>query len=227
MDRSRVLPILRTIGVILALIALSIAWRGLGAADWLDRHVVVPTRSLGPLGWIAVVFIYALATVCLIPGSALTLAIGDLYGVPLGTILVLFGANLGASISFFLAKTVARRAVLARFDADRRFQAIDRAIAKRGALIVLLLRLSPVVPFNLLNYALGATAIRWRSYLVAGFVGMLPGTLLYVSIGSAVLGRRSSLASGWWILGLLVTLFTTLFLSRIAGEAIKNVGIES
>src|SRR5260370_10964301 len=181
----------------------------LGAALLAAAALVVGGRSLiGPLQrfaawvqelgiWGPVVFIlgYAAATVAFAPGAVLTLAAGALFGLFYGTIYTLAGATLGASLAFLVARYVARRAVERRIAANRRFQAIDRAVGREGFKIVALLRLSPVFPFNLLNYALGLTRVRFLDYFAAS-AAMLPGTLLYVYYGKAAGSLASAFAGG-------------------------------
>jgi uncharacterized membrane protein YdjX (TVP38/TMEM64 family) len=155
-------------------------------ASWVD--------SLGVWGPLAFAAGYVLATLAFVPGSLLTLAAGAIFGVWQGALLVFLCATLGASAAFLLGRSVARAAVERRLKRHPRFAAIDRAVAKNGLRTVLLLRLSPVFPFNLLNYALGLTSVRFGDFLV-GSIGMIPGTLLYASLGRG-LGSLAAIASG-------------------------------
>ncbi|HXO40777.1 MAG TPA: TVP38/TMEM64 family protein [Thermoanaerobaculia bacterium] len=225
--------------------------RYVGAALLAAAALVLGGRSLiGPLQrfaawvqdlgiWGPVVFIlgYAAATVAFAPGAVLTLAAGALFGLVYGTVYTLAGATLGASLAFLVSRYVARRAVEHRIAANPRFQAIDRAVGREGFKIVALLRLSPVFPFNLLNYALGLTRVRFLDYLAAS-VAMLPGTLLYVYYGKAAgslaaaftggggapaAGGQSKAAS-WALLavGLLATVAVTTYVTRLAGKALRQ-----
>jgi uncharacterized membrane protein YdjX (TVP38/TMEM64 family) len=222
----------------------------LGAALLAAAALVVGGRSLiGPLQrfaawvqdlgiWGPVVFIlgYAAATVAFAPGAVLTLAAGALFGLVYGTVYTLAGATLGASLAFLVSRYVARRAVEHRIAANPRFQAIDRAVGREGFKIVALLRLSPVFPFNLLNYALGLTRVRFLDYFAAS-VAMLPGTLLYVyygkaagSLAAAFTGGGAPAAGGqsraasWALLavGLLATVAVTTYVTRLAGKALRQ-----
>ena len=172
---------------------------------------------------------YVLATVAFVPGSVLTLGAGAIFGLGQGVVLVFIGATLGASAAFLVSRYVARTAIERRLARNPRFTAIDRAVEAEGRRIVFLLRLSPVFPFNLLNYALGLTRIRFRDFLVAS-LGMLPGTELYVYYGK-VLGDVAHLAggprmekgSGYYVilvLGLLATVAVTTIIARIARRAL-------
>lgn len=187
--------------------------------------------GLGVWGPVAFVVGYALAAVAFVPGSLLTLAAGALFGLLEGTALVLLGATLGACLAFLIARYAARRRIEERLRASPRFAAIDKAIATQGLRITFLLRLSPVFPFSLLNYALGVTRVRFRDYLVA-CIGMLPGTLLYVYYGK-VGGDVAAIASGvqteksWagyavLALGLVATIAVSAIIARLARRALKE-----
>jgi uncharacterized membrane protein YdjX (TVP38/TMEM64 family) len=187
-------------------------------------------ESLGALGPLAFILGYALAVVAFVPGSALTLASGAIFGVAKGTVLVFVAALLGSTAAFLLARHGARAAIERRIAGEQRFAAIDRAIGGEGRKIVFLLRLSPIFPFNLLNYALGLTRVRLADYVIAG-AGMLPGTLLYVYLGSAA-GQAVAAAGGAapgrspaeWALfgvGLAATVVVTVYVTRIARRALR------
>jgi uncharacterized membrane protein YdjX (TVP38/TMEM64 family) len=197
------------------------------------------TAAVDGLGaWGPIVFIaaYALACVAFVPASLLTLAAGALFGVVKGTVFVLLGATLGSFGSFLIARYVARDWVAARVQKDVRFAAIDRAIAEQGRKVVFLLRLSPVIPFNVLNYALGLTQVRAVDFLVAS-VGMLPGTLLYVYSGklaSVVVGAAGTAApprgTAFYVvlgLGLAATAAVTVLVTRVAKRALADATAQS
>jgi uncharacterized membrane protein YdjX (TVP38/TMEM64 family) len=183
--------------------------------------------------WGPVVFIagYVLATVALVPGALLTLAAGALFGLVRGVAYVFAGATVGASAAFLVARYGARGAVERRLAGDARFAAIDGAVGRSGLRIVLLLRLSPVLPFNLLNYALGLTQVRFRDFLLAS-VGMLPGTLLYVysgrvagDVAAVAAGTGPARGTGYYVvlgLGLLATVAVTILVTRIARRALAK-----
>jgi uncharacterized membrane protein YdjX (TVP38/TMEM64 family) len=141
--------------------ALVVAVKLLPVQDYLLGFVAW-VRGAGWLGVAGFVVIYVLACVLFLPGSILTLGAGFAYGVALGTPIVWVSANLGAALAFVLGRTVAREAIAARVAAKPSFAAIDRAVGRQGLKIVLLTRLSPVFPFNLLNYAFGLTQVSFR-----------------------------------------------------------------
>ncbi|HEY2291371.1 MAG TPA: TVP38/TMEM64 family protein [Thermoanaerobaculia bacterium] len=182
--------------------------------------------------WGPVVFIlgYAVATVAFVPGSLLTLAAGAIFGLVKGTTYTLIGATLGASAAFLVARYVARGAIERRIAGNARFAAIDRAVGREGFKIVALLRLSPIFPFNLLNYSLGLTKVGFLPYFLAS-IAMLPGTLLYVYYGkaagslAALAGGAQTKGTGSWVLlgvGLIATIVVTTFVTRLAGKALRQ-----
>ena len=174
---------------------------------------------------------YNVAVVAFIPGSLLTLAAGAIFGLAEGTLYVFVAATIGAALAFLIARHGARAAIERRIHGDDRFAAIDRAVGAEGLKIVFLLRLSPVFPFNLLNYSLGLTRVRFVDYFMAS-VGMLPGSLLYVYTGK-VAGDVAAIAGGqagekgagdWLVLvlGLVATAVVTVFVTRIARRALAT-----
>lgn len=188
-------------------------------------------EGLGYWGPAVYLVIYAVATVAFVPGSILTLAAGAIFGLVKGGITVFIGATLGSWAAFLISRYLARGAVERRIKGSPKFAAIDRAIEARGFFIVLLLRLSPVFPFNALNYGLGLTRVRFRDYAAAS-IGMLPGTVLYTYYGVAA-GTLATLASeekvqkgpGSYILlgvGLVATIVVTVVITRAARRALKE-----
>lgn len=187
--------------------------------------------GLGMWGPIAFIAVYAVACVAFVPASLLTFGAGALFGLVKGTLFVLIGATLGATAAFLIARYVARDWIAARVQRDVRFAAIDRAIAEQGRKVVFLLRLSPVIPFNVLNYALGLTKVRVIDFVIAS-VGMIPGTLLYVYTGKLageVVGAAGTTAqprgAAFWAvlgLGLAATAAVTVLITRVAKKALAT-----
>jgi uncharacterized membrane protein YdjX (TVP38/TMEM64 family) len=138
--------------------------------------------------------IYILATILFIPGSLLTLGAGVLFGVLWGSIYVSIGATIGAAGAFLVGRYLARGWVEKRIEGNDKFKAIDQAVAREGWKIVGLTRLSPVFPFNLLNYAFGITQVSFKDYFFPTWIGITPGTVLYVYIGSLA-GSLASLGT--------------------------------
>jgi len=182
--------------------------------------------------WGAVLFVlaYVLATVLFLPGFILTLGGGFVFGVAKGAILVSIGSTLGATTAFLIGRHLARDWVAAKVEGNPQFRRIDEAVAREGWRIVGLIRLSPIFPFNLLNYTFGLTKVLFRHYVVASWAGMLPGTILYVYIGSlagdlATVGSRAERTPAEWVLygaGLVATLLVTLTVTRIARAALRE-----
>ncbi|MGE5303653.1 MAG: TVP38/TMEM64 family protein [Alphaproteobacteria bacterium] len=186
-------------------------------------------KSLGSLGPIVVAFAYVVTTILFIPGSALTIGSGTLFGFKTGFLVVLIGANLGALCAFLLARTLLREKVAKWAQGNVKFRSLDRAIGNQGFKMVFLTRLSPVFPFNLLNYLLGLTAISTSAYILANLLGMLPGIFLYVYIGAAardaIVGVNSSAGTYQQVLkyvGLLATLAVVIIVTRIARKALRE-----
>jgi uncharacterized membrane protein YdjX (TVP38/TMEM64 family) len=227
-SRTQRVPLGKLVLGLVALVAIVWLGRRAGAyvplfAEWVE--------GLGLLGPVVFILGYAAAVVAFVPGSLLTLAAGAIFGVVKGTVLVLAAAILGSTGAFLVARYFARSAVERRIQGDPRFAAIDRAVGEQGRRIVFLLRLSPVFPFNLLNYALGLTRVRLADYVVAG-IGMLPGTLLYVYSGK-VAGDVAAAAGGaapargpaevaLLGVGLLATVVVTTLVTRIARRALRE-----
>lgn len=228
MNRSAVLRI--TALVLLVLIAVAVFWL-VPAKEWLG-HVFETVQAMGPWGPVGLVVVYVVATVLFIPGSILSLGAGFAFGVVRGTIAVSLGSTLGASAAWLLGRTLARGFIEHRVAGNPKFHAIDVAIGQHGFKIVLLLRLSPVFPFNLLNYALGLTRVSFRDYVLASWIGMLPATVTIVYIGSSVrsladvMSGRVEGGIGQKVLlvaGLLATVGATILITRVAQKALRAI----
>lgn len=193
------------------------------AFDWIDANRTI--------SWLVFIVLYIGATVLLLPGSLLTLGAGFLFGLGYGFAIVSFSSVVGASCAFLIGRFFARQWVASRLSGMPRFAALDAAIEERGGLIVFLTRLSPIFPFNLLNYALGLTAVRFWTFVAVSWIGMMPGTVLYVYLGSIASDLTSLLAGevgespvGNWPLyvGLVATLVLTIVISRIATKTLSE-----
>jgi uncharacterized membrane protein YdjX (TVP38/TMEM64 family) len=226
-QRTRIVKILATVAVIgclaVAIKTLPVDRYLLGLVEWI--------RGAGVVGTVAYVVVYALAAVLFIPGSILTLGAGFAYGVVKGTAVVWVAANIGATLAFLLGRTLAREWVAGKVGQNERFGAIDRAVGARGFKIVLLTRLSPVFPFNLLNYAYGLTRVSLGDYVRGSVIGMVPGTVMYVYLGSLITSI-TELASGqtsggttqqvFYFGGLAITVVVTLYVTRVARRALAE-----
>jgi uncharacterized membrane protein YdjX (TVP38/TMEM64 family) len=214
----------------LVAITLSILSAILPVREWI-RDFVGWVQQLGPIGVIIFIFAYALATVLFLPGWIFTVSAGLIYGILEGTLVALSGAVIGSALAFLVARYLLRQNIQEITRKNPRFAAIDEAIGKNGWKIVGLLRLSPLIPFNLSNYFYGITSISFRSYVLVSAVGMIPGTLLYAylgAIGQAGISGGPSQHNNWqYILlavGLIATIAVTILVSRIAKNALKKSG---
>lgn len=202
----------------------------LPVSQW-AQQLIEWIRGAGPAGVAVYAAAYIAATLLLLPGSLLTVGAGLVYGPILGTLLVSPVSVTAATCAFLLGRTLARGWVARRIASDVRLSAIDSVIGRHGFKIVALLRLSPVIPFNLLNYALALTRVRLRDYVIGSFVGMLPATLLYVYVGSLVTsvtalatdqGRAGTAQHVLYWVGLGTTLVVTIFVTRMARRALDK-----
>ena len=187
--------------------------------------------ALGAVAPLVFIAAYIAACVLFIPGSIMTIGAGVLFGVVRGSIYVSIGATLGATAAFLTGRYFARDWVAAKLAGNATFSAIDAAVGREGWKIVGLTRLSPVFPFNLLNYAYGLTSVSLRDYVLASWLGMLPGVVMFTYIGSLVgdltrLGAASTTRpAGYWILnivGLVATVAVALYAARIARRALAD-----
>ncbi len=137
-------------------------------------------QGLGAWGPVVFVPLYAIGVVAALPGSALTIAAGALFGSVLGVVLVINGATIGASLCFLISRYLARDTVAAWLGKNEKFQRLDQLTEKHGDMIVAITRLVPLFPFNLLNYGFGLTRVPFWTYVVWSWLCMLPGTVLYV-----------------------------------------------
>ena len=140
------------------------------------RSVLAYVQEAGTAGLFVFVALELVACVLLLPGAVLTLGAGAIFGVVKGSILVSASATLGATAAFLVGRYLFRDAVARRMARSPVFKAIDAAVGRNGWKIVGLARLSPLLPFNLLNYAFGITGVSLRDYLLASWIGMMPGT---------------------------------------------------
>lgn len=189
--------------------------------NWID--------SLGSTGIIIFILLYIIATVLLIPGTLFTLGAGILFGVIQGSIIVSVASVLAAAAAFLVGRYFVRGWVAKQIEDKPKFKAIDVAVAKEGWKIVLLTRLSPLFPFIFLNYAFGVTQVSLRDYFFASWIGMFPGTVMYVYIGSlakdlATLGATTQdttlLQWGLRIVGFIATAAVSVYVTKIARKAL-------
>lgn len=212
--------------------------------------LVVAVRFL-PIGWLSsfqewvagygawgvliYALVYAVCTVAFIPGAILTLGAGAAFGFWRGSLAVFLGASVGSIVSFHLARGVLRSRIERWISGNAKFAALDKAIAKEGGKIVFLVRLAPVFPYNVVNYAFGVTAVSAKAYTVATVVGMIPGVLAYVYLGQATALAAQAASEGSEVgttrlvvnvLGALAAIVVTILVARIATKAIREAGVD-
>ena len=194
-----------------------------GALAWI--------RGLGPWGPAIFVLLYVAATVLLLPAAVLTLGAGAVFGVAQGFLMVSVGATLGATVAALIGRYLTRDWVAKRLANRPKLSAIDEAVAREGWKIVLLTRLSPAFPFVGLNYVFGLTRVSLRQYVLASWIGMMPGIALYAYIGSlardvaaAAAGGRARSAWEWglYALGFVATVAVTAYVTRLARRALDR-----
>lgn len=212
-------------GLLGGLVVLVAAGRLLPIEEWLDA-VKAAIAGMGPAAPLAYGAFYVAAALAFVPGSAITLAAGALFGVGVGTVVVSIASTTAAAVAFPLARTLLRSRVERLAAGSRGFAAIDDAVAEGSWRVVGLLRLSPIVPFSALNYLLGLTRVSYVPAVLVSWAAMLPGTLLYVYLGAVGTDLAAGASKGWeeWALlgvGLAATLTVTVVLSRAARARIR------
>ncbi|WP_293126338.1 TVP38/TMEM64 family protein [Okeania sp. SIO1I7] len=198
------------------------------------KNILIWIDTLGIWSPVAFIIIYNLATLLLIPGLVLTMGGGVIFGVLWGAIYVFFASTLGATIAFIIGRYISRDWVYQQLHQHPKFQVVDLAVVKEGFKIVFLTRLCPLFPFNLLNYAFGVMQVSLKDYIL-GSLGMIPGTIMYVYIGSiagdiTLIGTsqqptNSTVELTKWIInivGLIATVAITIYLTRLAKKALEE-----
>lgn len=202
-------------------------------------NLLAPVRGAlkAALGWleglgrwapVAFVLLYVASCVACLPASVLTMGGGAAFGLLTGSILVMIGAPLGASAAFLVGRYLARDWVRRKIGHRPAFVAIDKAVAEEGWKIVFLTRLAPVFPFFLMNYAYGLTRVPLRVYFLATWIGILPGSVLFVYIGFLTrAGAEGASPMGWVKAGfiLVTAIIAFVYLAKIAKRALaRHVG---
>ena len=194
---------------------------------WMDRGMVWIEHS-GWIGWIWFIVLYALSCVLFLPGSVLSFGAGAVYGFWSGTLLVSLGSVAGALANFFTTRYLLRGWMARKFAASKKFRALDHAAANDGWKLVMLTRISPILPHSLVSCAFGLSRITLPRFLLASWIGFLPISAAY-AYGGAVIGRaaKGGLHQGprAWIaytIELVITVLITIWVTRIAHTALRN-----
>jgi uncharacterized membrane protein YdjX (TVP38/TMEM64 family) len=190
--------------------------------------------SLGPWGPVALVGVYIVFCVFLIPASIPTLAAGILFGVFKGSLVAMTGGVAGACAAYWIGRLLARGWVVRRIAKNRQFLALDNAADEHGLAVVMLSRLSPIAPYVLLNYAFGLTKVAFWKYLLGTVIGVMPAMIMFVYVGAGLRsltelaaytrgeGRMVPGGRAFFWVGLAVTVVTTSLLMRLAGKVLRR-----
>lgn len=223
-DGKKSVPWMKIAIGVAALITLVVAYRLLPLQEWVTAFQEW-VQGFGMLGWFIFIVVYAVTAFLLVPGSLLTLAAGVIWGLA-AFLIVVVGATLGSAISFLAARYLFHDKVQAKVKDYPKFRAVNDAIGEEGWKVVGLLRLSPALPFSLQNWFLGVTPVGFWPAQIATFFGIMPGTLLYVWIGSlggsAASGEASTLKYVVFGIGILATLVVTWFVTKKAQAKLKE-----
>ena len=214
-------------------VALFAAHHVLPMDEWLRAFQSWVARQ-GVWGGVIYGVVYTLAAIAFVPGSLLTIGAGLVFGLLWGTVIVSIASTTAAALAFLIARYVARARVEALAKRNQKFRAIDQAIREKGWRVVALLRLSPLIPFNVSNYLYGLTPVAFGPYVLASWIAMLPATVLYVWIGAA--GKAAADAGGgqgkspleWGLLGagLVATAVVTVMITRTARRQLAQRGVK-
>jgi uncharacterized membrane protein YdjX (TVP38/TMEM64 family) len=209
------------------LVALAVVWVALPVREW-AQTLIASIRELGAAGVAIYALAYIVLVVLLAPAEVMTIAAGLIYGA-WAFPLVVVSATAGAALAFLVSRYLARDTVLRLVERRPSLQAVDKAIEEEGWKVVMLLRLNPLVPFNLQNYFFGATRMDFVPYAVATFFGIMPGTAAYVYIGT--LGRVATgpgvgtVKIAFLVLGLAATVVLIFIISRKARAKLQSLGV--
>lgn len=231
LDKAR----LRILGAAAAAAAVVLAAIALPVRSWIES-VLAFAAGRGAWSGVVLALVWVPAAVLLVPGALLTLGTGFLLGVGWGTVVVSVGSTAGAVAAFGVGRWLARDWARRRIAGRARVEAIDRAVAEEGLKVVLLTRLSPVFPYNALNYAYALTGVSLRDFLLGSWIGMLPGTLMYAYLGAGAqtltalaTGReaRTPVELALYGVGLAATVAVTVLVTRAARRALADRVLEA
>lgn len=222
------------IAVVAGIFIFAFAMSQLPVKDWITEFKAFQQGLSGGeflLFFFAFVAAYIFAVVFFIPGSIVTLGAGAIYGVFFGTLAVSIGSVTGATLAFLISRYVANDYMKTRFGNDPKFKALNGAIGENDGKLVALIRLSPVFPFNVINYIFGLTRVKLSHYVLASWLGMLPGTILYVYIGQvsweAIVSVTTDREKSPWewvllVIGLIVTAIVTVMITKRAKSVLDS-----
>ncbi|MDP8242810.1 MAG: TVP38/TMEM64 family protein [Candidatus Hinthialibacter antarcticus] len=220
LKKKSIAALIKPIGLLIAVIAATWALKALGVGEWLEsaRGWI---EGLGAWGPVVYVLLYIGATVACLPGTIMTFMGGALFGSVLGTILVSIGSTIGASICFLIARYLARDSIKGWLEGNERFQKLDKLTEKEGDIIVMITRLIPIFPFNVLNYGFGLTRVDFKTYVLWSWLCMLPFTVVYV-VGSDAIVQAIQDGTVPWAL-LFVVAAVLVIMTAIIRKAKKRL----
>ncbi len=198
--------------------------------EWLSA-LLTHVSQMGGWGVLLFILLYVVFALAMAPAVVLTVAAGAIYGVARGSAIVFIAASLGGFAAYGVALRLANTRLLQRLDRQPRVMVVRRAISHDGLWVQFLLRLSPVVPFTMLNYALGLARVRLKDFAI-GLVGMVPAIVMYTYYGKVV-GDVAALAAGrlpprgtayyvFLAVGLVSTVIATTLITRAARRALQG-----
>lgn len=221
---------------LLLLVAIVTAFIFLPVEQKLKDFLLWIKEDLGPFGPLALALAYIPLTIVAVPASVLTLGGGYLFGLPVGFVADSLGATLGATAAFLLGRTIGKSYVTSKIKHYPKFQAVSVAIQRSGFKIVLLLRVVPILPFNMLNYLLSVTPVRLGEYMLATWLGMMPITFALVYVGTT-LKDLSDITHGWhevsvfrWVLmmvGIALAVILIICVTRVAKSSLEKALAEN
>jgi uncharacterized membrane protein YdjX (TVP38/TMEM64 family) len=224
------------VGAVLAFVALAVAMYVFFPVGEYLGEFVRWVQGVGVWGGVIFGLAYVAAAVLFLPGSLITLAAGFTFGILWGTIIVSVASTIGAALSFLIGRFFAQEWVASKVEDYPRFHALYRAIDKEGFKTVVLVRLVPIFPFGMLNYGFSVTRVPFWKYVLASWVGMFPGTVMYVYFGSAaesltrVLAgevERTAMQNTLFIVGGVAAVLVTVFLTRRAKRELDELSAET
>ena len=228
------MPFIQRLGLAIVFVGLATSLYFLPLASWVSALVYWGQQHpvLGPVAYMLFVVI---ATVLFLPGSVAMMIGGFLFGFLPGFLLAAMALPIGAQGAFEFGRWVARPWVRKKVENNRRMHAIEAALREQAFVIIVLTRLSLIIPFNLLNYAYGATSVKAITHWFATAVGMLPAVALYVylgtlarDLGQILSGEAAPSELGYWILaaGIAGIAAATWVIHRTATRALEKHLVE-
>ena len=211
--------------ILVIVVTAAIHFRAPARVQVLLQAALDQVRQLGAWAPVLFILLYIVSCMAVIPASVLTIGGGALFGVVQGSIYVSIAATLGATAAFLMGRYLARDWITRKLGAHPAFVAIDKSVAEEGWRIVFLTRLCPIFPFFLMNYAYGLTRISLRDYVLATWIGIIPGSTLFVYIGSlALVGDQQSSPMGWALKGfiLVTAVLAFAYLAKVARRVLSS-----